>query len=39
VQLLVDKETKELKINWEDEIVKGVALTRDGQVIHPNFKS
>jgi NAD(P) transhydrogenase subunit alpha len=39
VQLLVDKETKALKINWEDEIVKGVALTRDGQVIHPNFKS
>ena len=39
VQLLVDKETKGLKINWEDEIVKGVALTRDGQVIHPNFKS
>jgi NAD(P) transhydrogenase subunit alpha len=39
VQLLVDKESKELKINWEDEIVKGVALTRDGQVIHPNFKS
>jgi len=39
VQLLIDKETKALKINWEDEIVKGVALTRDGQVIHPNFKS
>jgi NAD(P) transhydrogenase subunit alpha len=39
VQLLVDKETKTLKINWEDEIIKGVALTRDGQVIHPNFKS
>jgi NAD(P) transhydrogenase subunit alpha len=39
VQLLVDKETKALKINWEDEIVKGVALTRDGQVVHPNFKS
>jgi len=39
VQLLIDKETKALKVNWEDEIVKGVALTRDGQVIHPNFKS
>ncbi len=38
IQLLIDKETKALKINWEDEIVKGVALTRDGQVIHPNFK-
>ena len=39
VQLLIDKETKGLKVNWEDEIVKGVALTRDGQVIHPNFKT
>jgi NAD(P) transhydrogenase subunit alpha len=37
--LLIDKETKGLKINWEDEIVKGVALTRDGQIIHPNFKA
>jgi NAD(P) transhydrogenase subunit alpha len=37
--LLIDKETKDLKINWEDEIVKGVALTRDGQIIHPNFKA
>ena len=28
---LIDKETKALKINWDDEIVKGTALTRDGQ--------
>ena len=38
VTLLIDKETKQLKINWEDEIVKGVALTKGGQVIHPNFQ-
>ena len=36
---LVDKETKNLKINWEDEIVKATALTRDGDIIHPNFKA
>lgn len=35
---LIDKETKTLKINWDDEIIKGTALTRDGQVIHPAFK-
>ena len=34
---LIDKETKALKINWEDEIIKGTALTRDGQVVHPAF--
>ncbi|MBN9051182.1 MAG: Re/Si-specific NAD(P)(+) transhydrogenase subunit alpha [Rhizobiales bacterium] len=35
---LIDKKEKTLAINWDDEIVKGTALTRDGAVIHPNFK-
>jgi NAD(P) transhydrogenase subunit alpha len=35
VTLMIDKETKGLKINWEDEIVKGTALTRDGKIVHP----
>ncbi len=39
VTLLISKETKALNVNWEDEIVKGVALTRDGQIIHPTFKA
>ena len=34
---LVDKETKALKIDWDDEIVKGTALTRDGKIVHPAF--
>ena len=38
VELLVDKETKALAVNWDDEIVKATALTRDGAVIHPNFQ-
>jgi NAD(P) transhydrogenase subunit alpha len=32
---LIDKASKSLKINWDDEIVKGTALTRDGKVVHP----
>lgn len=32
---LVDKETRTLKFNWEDEILKGCCVTRDGQVVHP----
>jgi NAD(P) transhydrogenase subunit alpha len=36
--LLIDKQTKALKIDWEDEIVKGILLTRDGQVVHPLLK-
>ncbi|MBX3682731.1 MAG: Re/Si-specific NAD(P)(+) transhydrogenase subunit alpha [Thauera sp.] len=35
---LIDKKEKTLAINWDDELVKGTALTRDGAVIHPNFK-
>ncbi|MBX6321337.1 MAG: Re/Si-specific NAD(P)(+) transhydrogenase subunit alpha [Rhodospirillaceae bacterium] len=35
--LLVDKETKGLRIDWEDEIIKATALTRDGAVVHPSF--
>jgi NAD(P) transhydrogenase subunit alpha len=34
---LVDKETKSLKINWDDEIIKATALTRDGQIVHPSL--
>jgi NAD(P) transhydrogenase subunit alpha len=32
---LVDKETKALKFNWDDEVLKSTCLTRDGQVVHP----
>ncbi len=38
IETLVDKASKALAINWDDELVKATALTRDGAVIHPNFK-
>ena len=38
LEILVDKKTKELAVNWDDEIVKATALTRDGAVVHPNFQ-
>ena len=37
LSLIIDKEKKELAIDWEDEIIKGVALTREGKPVHPNF--
>jgi len=37
VETLIDKTTKTLAVNWDDELVKATALTRDGVVIHPNF--
>ena len=35
---MIDKKEKKLAINWDDEIVKGTVLTRDGSVVHPNFQ-
>ncbi|MCG8695576.1 MAG: Re/Si-specific NAD(P)(+) transhydrogenase subunit alpha [Minwuiales bacterium] len=31
----IDKESKQLKLDWEDETVVGTVLTRDGKVVHP----
>ena len=38
LESLIDKKEKTLAINWDDEIVKGTLLTRDGKVVHPNFQ-
>jgi NAD(P) transhydrogenase subunit alpha len=38
VALIVDKKTGQLALNWDDEIVKGAALTRDGEIVHPAVK-
>lgn len=37
LKLIIDVEKAKLAINWEDEIIQGMALTRDGAVIHPAF--
>jgi NAD(P) transhydrogenase subunit alpha len=34
---LIDEETKALNIDWEDEIIKGALLTRDGKVVHESL--
>ena len=31
----IKKDTKELAIDWNDELVKGTLVTRDGEVVHP----
>ena len=38
VSLLVDKKTGQLAIDWNDEIVKGALVTKDGEVVHPSVK-
>jgi NAD(P) transhydrogenase subunit alpha len=37
VEILIDKKTKALAVNWDDDIIKATALTRDGAVVHKNF--
>jgi NAD(P) transhydrogenase subunit alpha len=37
LEILVDKQQKTVAVNWDDEIVKATALTRDGAVIHPSL--
>jgi NAD(P) transhydrogenase subunit alpha len=36
---LFDAETKQLNINWQDEIVAASTLTRAGQIVHPTFQA
>lgn len=39
IEPLVDTESGELKVDWEDEIITGTALTRDGTIVHPQLTS
>ncbi len=35
VSLLIDPESKQLKIDEADDLVKGTLITKDGQLVHP----
>jgi len=37
VETLIDKNTKQIAVKWDDELVKATDLTRDGKVVHPAF--
>ena len=32
---LVDKDSKSVKIDWDDDIIKGCCVVRDGKIVHP----
>jgi H+-translocating NAD(P) transhydrogenase subunit alpha len=38
VETFIDKKTKALAVNWDDDLVKATMLTRNGAVVHPNFQ-
>jgi len=35
--LMIEKSTGNLKINFDDELVRGTLITKDGQVVHPSL--
>lgn len=37
MNLIIDKENGSLAIDWDDEIIQGVCMTRGGKIIHPSF--
>jgi NAD(P) transhydrogenase subunit alpha len=39
LETLIDKKEKTLNVNWEDEVVKGTLVARDGAIVHPNLQS
>ena len=38
LETMIDKNTKALAVNWDDELVKATNLTRDGAITHPGFQ-
>lgn len=37
VETMIDKETGNLNINWEDEIITGTLVTKEGAIVHPRL--
>lgn len=37
IETLIDKKEKTLAIKWDDDIVKGTLVAKDGKIVHPNL--
>ncbi len=35
IQPMINAESRSLEIDWEDEVIRGALLTKDGAVVHP----
>ena len=38
IEPMIDRKEKKLAIKWDDEIVTGTLIARDGQIVHPRLK-
>jgi NAD(P) transhydrogenase subunit alpha len=39
LELFFDKKDKSFKVNWDDEIIKGTLVAKDGRIVHPSLVS
>ncbi len=39
LELFFDKKDKSFKVDWDDEIIKGTLVAKDGKIVHPNLVS
>jgi NAD(P) transhydrogenase subunit alpha len=37
LETMIDKKEKVLKVNWDDEIIKGTLVAKDGKIVHPSL--
>ena len=38
LETMIDKKDKTLKVDWDDEIVKGTLVAKDGKIVHPSLQ-
>ena len=38
LELMIDKKDKALKVDWDDEIIKGTLLAKDGKIVHATLQ-
>ena len=38
LELMIDKAEKAIKVNWDDEIIKGTLVAKEGRIVHPNLQ-
>ena len=38
LETMIDKKEKTLAVNWDDDIIKGTLVAKDGKIVHPNLR-
>jgi NAD(P) transhydrogenase subunit alpha len=38
LETMLDKKDKSLKVNWDDELIKGTLVAKDGRIVHPSLQ-